>query len=108
MELVIDPNARVAIKHDLGDAGEGLEYDKIATIVEIFETSIEIGFKGFGESCAVPGQGRPVRIEYYEGELRLLVWADITKEDPTHVIVLDGAKEELLDACPKNEKSLLS
>jgi len=33
-----------------------------------------------------------VGFEVWEGELRCLVWADINKEDPTHVICLDGAK----------------
>lgn len=30
--------------------------------------------------------------EIWQGELRLLVWADINQEDPTHVISLEGAK----------------
>ena len=35
----------------------------------------------------------PVKIEWYEGELWVLVWADINSDDPTHKISLSGAKE---------------
>jgi len=31
-------------------------------------------------------------LEVWEGELRLIVWADINQEDPTHTIDLSGAK----------------
>jgi len=41
----------------------------------------------FGE-----GQRTIVGFEVWEGELRCLIWADINREDPTHVINLDGAQ----------------
>ncbi|EHR0228475.1 MULTISPECIES: hypothetical protein [Vibrionaceae] len=34
-------------------------------------------------------------IENNAGNLQLRVWADINKEDPTHVISLQGAKNEM-------------
>lgn len=34
-----------------------------------------------------------VAVEIWQDELRLLVWADINQEDPTHIISLEGARE---------------
>jgi len=77
------------------DAGEG--HDSIDDIqacsVVIHPFAIEIGFEGYGEYGAAEGYGCPVRVELYEGKLRLLVWADINSEDPTHTIELNGAQE---------------
>ena len=58
--------------------------------------------EGYGENGTQAGFGAPVYLELYEGELRLVVWADINQPDPTHIICLDGAKEsnrgqELID-----------
>jgi hypothetical protein len=47
-----------------------------------------------GDSGSSEGHGTPVFIELYKGELRVLVWADINKEDPTHIISLAGARED--------------
>lgn len=52
-----------------------------------------IGAEGYGEKTAFDGGGHPVVIEFYKGELRLLVWGDINSEDPTHTISLEGARE---------------
>ncbi len=79
--------------HQLTDAGEGLGDQVLDCIVDLTDHAIAIGFMGFGECGAADRQGRPVRVELYEGKLRLLVWSDINSEDPTHTIVLDGAKE---------------
>ncbi len=35
----------------------------------------------------------PILLERHRGTVRLLVWADINQEEPTHVIDLSGAKE---------------
>lgn len=53
-----------------------------------------IGAKGYGEMTAMDGGGYPILLEYHEGELRLMVWADINQEEPTHVISLEGARED--------------
>ncbi len=34
----------------------------------------------------------PIILERYEGRLRLIVWADINEEEPTHIIDLEGAR----------------
>jgi len=49
--------------------------------------------KGFGDCCSLDGHGTPIGIEVWEGELRVIIWADINQEDPTHIIPLTGALE---------------
>ena len=50
---------------------------------------------GYGDAQSPNGDGFPVKIEWYEGELWVLVWSDITSEDPTHKISLTAARESL-------------
>ena len=39
------------------------------------------------------GPYAPILLERHEGKMRLLVWADINQQEPTHVIDLSGALE---------------
>lgn len=55
---------------------------------------VMIGADGYGECTALDGGGFPIVIEFHEGEFCILVWGDIDKEDPTHVISLEGARED--------------
>ncbi len=48
----------------------------------------------YGDRTSVAGHGTPVFIELYKGELRVIVWADINREDPTHIVSLAGARED--------------
>jgi hypothetical protein len=50
--------------------------------------------ESYGDKTTMPGHGTPVFIEMWRGELRVLVWADINREDPTHIISLAGARED--------------
>lgn len=52
-----------------------------------------VSIAGYGDSCSDDGSGMPVMFELYKGELRLVVWADINKQAPTHVINMEGALE---------------
>jgi hypothetical protein len=54
--------------------------------------SILIHPKGYGDYYS-QGKGTPVMLELYEGRLRLVVWADINKQEATHIIDLEGARE---------------
>ncbi len=58
-------------------------------------TAVLLRPEGYGEHCSADGFGYPVLLELFGGEPRLLVWADINQEDPTHVISLAGAAESL-------------
>ena len=50
--------------------------------------------EGYGDYTSADGLGMPIVLEHYEGELRLLVWSDINQEEPTHIISLEGARED--------------
>jgi hypothetical protein len=56
---------------------------------------LEIYFDGYGNYSCQPTSGSSVLIEVFEQRLRVIVWGDITQEDPTHVIELEGAREAL-------------
>ena len=49
--------------------------------------------EGYGDSQSQNGHGSPIGIEFSKGELKLLVWSDINKEENTHEIDLSGALE---------------
>ena len=55
---------------------------------------ISIEAKGYGDCGSTDGHGSPIFLEFFQGRFRLLVWSDITNEDPTHIIDLTGARED--------------
>jgi hypothetical protein len=57
--------------------------------------SLYLRFDGYGDAHSEDGHGWPVCVELYENELRVVVWSDIDKQDPTHIIPLTKAKESL-------------
>lgn len=57
------------------------------------ETGIEIQAEGYGDSSSNVGSGSPIFIEWYDGKLRVHLFGDINREDPTHSIDLEGARE---------------
>jgi len=77
---------------DIIDVGTG---DPIEVETKFTPYSILMGPKGYGDFCSNDGNGYPVMIEKLDGELRVIIWGDINKEDPTHIISLEGAKEDL-------------
>ena len=54
---------------------------------------LEICPVGYGDDLSVDGEGCPVLLDLFDGKLKLHVWSDINKEDPTHQINLEGALE---------------
>lgn len=54
---------------------------------------VEISAVGYGDKITKPGYGVPVVLEFYKGELRVVIWSDINQEDPTHIISLANARE---------------
>ncbi len=79
----------------LDDPGD--REDQVKGKVALSSSGIEIFAEGYGTHGMEPRYGSPVYIEYYEKELRVLVWADINQEDPTHTISLQGALESRLE-----------
>ena len=57
------------------------------------DSSIYIRPEGHGDCGSRDGHGWPVMIERYNGDIRIVVWADINQENPTHIIDLAGALE---------------
>jgi hypothetical protein len=54
--------------------------------------------EGYGEKCAVDGEGRPIGIEIWQGKLRLIVFDDINSEEP-QIISMEKASETNRDRC---------
>ena len=50
--------------------------------------------EGYGCFGCVDGTTGPLYLEVHEGRLRLIVWADINDEEPTHVIDLEDSRED--------------
>jgi hypothetical protein len=65
------------------------------------ENSIGIALEGYGDFGSAPGHGEPIFIEQNNGRITVYLWADINQADPTHMIHLDGAREE---QAPKYEE----
>lgn len=80
----------------LREANEAFEDKEIAckVVVEGDRRGVCLDFEGYGVSCCEPGYGGLVYVELYKGELRVLIWDDVNEEDATHIISLEGAKEE--------------
>jgi len=49
--------------------------------------------EGYGDFASAEGHGCPVFLELYQGRLRLVVFAEIEQEDPTHLVDLERARE---------------
>ena len=75
-------------------------------------------FDGYGEKTSADGFGSPVGIEFYNNELRVIVWNDINQEDP-QIISLENAREfnrdpegdylnEGISECVQNDNHLKS
>lgn len=55
--------------------------------------------EGHGDHTSDEGQGTPVFLELFRGELRVIIWGDINREEPTHIIPLSAAREDRRDLC---------
>ena len=66
---------------------------KIPCTIECDNNSILIRPQGYGDASSKDGCGWPIVVEYYQKEIRVLVWGNINNGDPTHIISLTGAEE---------------
>ena len=78
---------------ELVDFDSGKKPEILPASIEV-NGAIYIQAKGYGDCCSNDGYGTPVFIEWYDGELRVVVFGDINQEDPTHIISLEGARED--------------
>lgn len=63
--------------------------------VECSNGALWIAVDGYGDFGSADGHGMPIKIEWYDGALRVLLWSDINIEDPTVHCVMEGARESL-------------
>jgi hypothetical protein len=79
------------------DDVENAEGEPLGIEVDCHDRGVEIAFDDYGVMTMVPEHGHPVLIENRGDVPHVCVWADITQEDPTHVISLEGAHERHRD-----------
>ena len=77
----------------LTDADPNLS-GSLPTRVVANDSALSIFPQGYGDFGSADGHGYPVFLELYQGRLRLVVFADINQEEPTHIIDLEGARED--------------
>jgi len=77
--------------------GEAHRVNSTKVRVDVENGTLYLYPEGYGDASTEDGEGCPVMIERWNGELRVVVWSDINKEDPTHIISLEGARESLRD-----------
>jgi hypothetical protein len=79
-----------------------LERDKKTLAARIDTDSahggILVGFEGYGDFFSENGAGWPILIENRDGVPCVVIWSDINKEGPTHVISLENAAESKFKA----------
>lgn len=94
-QTIVDINdGLIEIDVNVRDKSELSSALPIAVKVEACQDgSIEIRPSGYGDCSSQNGSGCPVIVESWDGDLRLVVWGDINKEDPTNIISLAGAQE---------------
>ena len=80
------------IKYDLWDGWSG-DKTLVPCTIDLSNGVIWIRPEGHGDCTSQDGYGFPIKIEYYEGSVRVVVWGDINSEDPTANMRLDNAHE---------------
>jgi hypothetical protein len=89
-EINFKKNKPAGLLFSLEDSSSG---DKLPIILFYENGAIWFRPEGYGESLAADGKGTPMGIEYHEGQLRVLLWPDINKEEPL-IVDMERAKEE--------------
>lgn len=69
-------------KFKLNDKWPGNKDKFISGEIEIDNDTISARFDGFGTKDTLADLGHPIFIEYYNGELRLLVYDNINEQEP--------------------------
>lgn len=69
-------------------------YEERHLVVEVESAGVAINIDGYGLLTTEPKFGAVVLVEFRGGVPHVVVWSDITDEEPTHVISLAGASEK--------------
>ena len=67
--------------------------ERLRVRVTANDSAISIFPEGYGDFGSAPGHGCPVFLEFYQGRLRLIVFADINDEEPS-IIDLEAARDK--------------
>lgn len=84
-----DPSS--VLKLDVADA-EALGMHRHLEL-EIENQGIAIRPVGYGDKLSMSGQGCPILVEFRNGIPTVIIWDDINREEPSHVISLRNAAE---------------
>ena len=74
----------------LAEISNSAATSNVAVSVEKDNLALIIHPEGMG---TWDGPYAPILLERHEGKIRLVIWADINQQDPTHIIDLSGALE---------------
>jgi len=91
------------LRIELTDAMFPEDEEKVPCRITVDPSGIYIRPEGYGDFCAADGEGCPVMVEFYNGEMRVVVWGDINHDDTTHIISLEGAKEDVREEDDDND-----
>jgi hypothetical protein len=75
----------------LFDLGEPSNSDATGYVDFSSTDGLSIRFNGYGDDSGDDHSATPIYIEWYEGDLRVLLYADVNKDEPTHVVSMAGA-----------------
>ena len=78
------------------------DYSSKHVCIELDDKTIALHFDGYGTYSERDIDSFPVIIEIRNGIPFLVIWSDINREDPTHVINLAGAASNLRCSGTKN------
>ena len=88
-----------ALAFALREHGHDDQQGQLTGTVTEQDGALLIHLDGYGDFCSADGQGTVVVVELANGCPRVLVWADINQEDPTHTITLEDAREDRGPPC---------
>ena len=83
----------------LREHGHDDQQEQLTGAVTEQDGALLIHLDGHGDFCSADGQGTVVVVELANGCPRVLAWADINQEDPTHTIRLEDAREDRRRPC---------
>jgi hypothetical protein len=65
----------------------------VTVAIENHNLALIVHPKGYG--VYDDDDSAPILLERHKGKLRLIVWADINSQEPTHIIDLEGARVDV-------------
>lgn len=86
------PNQPITIRTRLDEQNDSTDMvgPGVDVAIRVTRMGICVEFDGYGD---------PILIEQYDGHPMVRIWSDITQEDPTHEVSLEGALERETDVC---------